>query len=54
MSNKQRICAVLIWSTSAYTLGRGLLELVPAVPEWVAMGMGGLAALLLIIEAGRR
>ena len=54
MNAKQKVCAALVWATSAASLALGLQELVPAVPEFVAAGMGGLAALLLIIEAGRR
>lgn len=52
MTWKQRTCAVLIWSTSAYTLGHGMAELT-GLPLWACLGLGGLAALLLIVEAGR-
>lgn len=52
MNWKQRICASTIWATSAYTLGHGLAEVAP-LPLWGCLGLGGLAALLLIVEAGR-
>lgn len=53
MSWKQRICALLIWSTSAYTIGLSIYDLLPFA-QWIGWGLGGLLALLLILEAGRR
>lgn len=53
MSWRQRAFAAAVWATSAYTLGHGAAELT-GLPLPACLGLGGLAALLLILEAGRR
>ncbi len=54
MNWKQRTAAALIWSTSAYGIGTGINQLTPANLSWVGLGAGGVLALWLILEAGRR
>ena len=52
MSWRQRLCAVAVWATSAHTIGRGLFDS-SDLPAWFCLGLGGLVALTLIIQAGR-